>query len=419
MPASAPVLPSLPAISAVPGALSGIRVVDFTRVLAGPFGTQILGDLGADVIKIENPKGGDDTRAIRRQEALGGEAPMFLSLNRSKRSVAVDLTREEGRQVVLDLLATADILVENFTGRVMRRFGLDYASLKERFPRLIYCSVSGYGRTGSNADAAGYDAPVAAEAGLTAMNAFAGGSPVLGAIAYTDITTALNATIAILAALHARGHTGEGQHVDVAMFDSALANLSFQGAEYLATGREPPLYRPQLPGPRGLFATADGDIVITCSSDKMFRAFCLEVIERPDLLEDPRFAVLTERMRNGEPLLAELRGVLLQQPRSYWSERCKRAGIPCGPVRSAGEALMSAEATERGLVFGLPHAIAGTAPAIAQPFRLSETPCQYASPPMLGQHTHAVLSALPGYDDARIAALEASGAIATISHPTA
>jgi crotonobetainyl-CoA:carnitine CoA-transferase CaiB-like acyl-CoA transferase len=411
MPSDRPILSKRDTAPSGPTALDGIRVIDFTRVLAGPFATQILGDLGADIIKIENPRGGDDTRAVRRQDGLGAETPMFMALNRSKRSIAIDLTVAEGRAVVLDLIATADILVENFTGRVMRRFGLDYAKLKERFPRLIYCSISGYGRAGANADAAGYDSPVSAEAGVTALNAIAGGSPVLGGIPFTDITTALNATIAILAALHARARTGEGQHVDVALFDSALANLSYQGCEYLMTGHEPPLFPQQLPGPRGLFETADGSIVVTCSSDKMFRALCLDVLERPDLLEDARFAVLTERMRHGAALLTELRTIFASRARDDWSRRCKQAGIPCGPVRSVGEALTSREAMERELVFGLPHPVAGLAPAIAQPFRLSATPCRYETPPLLGEHTQAILSELPGYDAAYIAALVGSGAV--------
>jgi crotonobetainyl-CoA:carnitine CoA-transferase CaiB-like acyl-CoA transferase len=406
-----PELPEPPRRPTGPAPLDGVRVVDFTRVLAGPFGTQILGDLGADVIKIENPKAGDDTRSVRPEAVIGGETPMFLSLNRSKRSVALDLGAEEGRQVALDLIASADVLVENFSGKVMRRFGLDYPSLRERFPKLIYCSVSGYGRSGRNADAAGYDSPVSAETGVLAVNAYQGGTPVLGAIPYTDTTTALNAVIGILAALHSRSVSGWGQHVDVAMFDSALANLSFNGCEYLATGREPTLYTPQVAGPRGVFETADGGIVITCGNDKMFQALCLEVLDRPDWVADPRFATIPARMRNAEAFLAEIGAIFRTQPRAVWSERCKRAGIPCGPVRSAGEALLSQEAMDRELVFGLPHPIAGTAPVIAQPFRFSETPCRYEVPPLLGQHTREVLRALPGYDDARIDELASQSVI--------
>jgi crotonobetainyl-CoA:carnitine CoA-transferase CaiB-like acyl-CoA transferase len=404
-------LPGPPAANSSPAPLSGLRVIDFTRVLAGPFATQILGDLGAEIVKIENPEGGDDTRLIRRNPELGGETAFFMSLNRSKQSVTIDLKTEAGRAVVLDLIATADVLVENFTGAVMRRFGLDYASIAERFPKLIYCSISGYGRTGRNADAAGYDSPLSAEAGALALNAYAGGKPVLGGIPYTDISTALNAAVGILAAVQARHASGRGQHVDVAMFDSTLANLSYVAADYLTTGEETVLYERQHPGPRGQFDTSDGEITISCGKDKMFRALCEDVLGRPDWLQDTRFATLRERMRNGEAFLAALGAIFRTQSSAYWSEHCKRAGIPCGEVRTPGEALLSAEASERGLVFGLPHPTAGLAPAIAQPFRFSETPCQYGAPPVLGQHTRQVLQELLGYSEERMAELTASGAI--------
>ena len=407
--------PTLPeheeALPERPLALAGVRVVDFTRVLAGPFGTQILADLGAEVIKIENPGLGDDTRFSVREPSLGGESSFFLSLNRGKRSVAIDLKSDEGRQVALDLIAKADVLVENFSGAVMRRFQLDYPSLRERFPRLIYCSVSGYGRTGRNADAAGYDSPLSADGGVLKLNAYAGERPVLGGVPYTDISTALNATIGILAALHARSVHGLGQHVDVAMFDAALANLSFKGYEFLASGRDPALYDRQAATPRGHFDTADGGIVITAAGDKMFRALCLQVVNRPQWLEDPRFSTTAERMRHGEAFLEEIRAIFASEASAVWSERCKRAGIPCGAVRSPGEALLSEEAMERGLVFDIPHPTAGKVPVIAQPVRLSETPCRYLAPPLLGQHSREVLSDLLGYDDARIEQLAASGAI--------
>jgi crotonobetainyl-CoA:carnitine CoA-transferase CaiB-like acyl-CoA transferase len=406
-----PELPSLQQAVGTPP-LAGVRVIDFTRVLAGPFSTQILADLGAEVIKIENPGVGDDTRTIGVGAKLGGESAFFLSLNRGKQSVAVDLKSVAGRQVALDLIATADVLVENFTGAVMRRFELDYASLNERFPRLVYCSISGYGRSGRNADAAGYDSPVTAEAGVLSLNRYEGAEPVLGGIPYTDISTALNATIAILAALRARDRDGLGQHVDVAMFDAALANLSFRGCEFLASGREPARSERQGALPRGIFSTADGAIVITCAGDKMFRALCLHVVERPDWLDDVRFATMAERMRHGEAFLAEIGATFARQPSAVWSERCKAAKIPCGSIRTVGEALLSEESRERGLVFGLSHPTAGSVPAIAQPFRFSRTPCSYRTPPLLGEHTREALQALSGYGSDRLEALARDGAIA-------
>jgi crotonobetainyl-CoA:carnitine CoA-transferase CaiB-like acyl-CoA transferase len=415
MPPSAPDLPIRQDVPLKPGPLAGVRVIDFTRVLAGPFATQILGDFGAVVIKIENPHGGDDTRSIRPSPDLGGETAFFMSLNRSKQSVAIDLKSEAGREIALDLIAQSDVLVENFTGSVMRGFKLDYASLHDRFPRLIYCSISGYGRTGRNADAAGYDSPLSAEGGATALNANTGGQTVLGAIPYTDISTALNATIGILAALQARTSSGIGQHVDVAMFDSTLANLSFVGCEFLISGRETRLYDRRGAGPNGIFETADGEITITCGKEKMFRALCLEVVERPEWLEDPRYATIPERMRNGEAFLKEIVPVFKSHPGEYWSERCKRAGIPCGEIRNLRQALFSQEARDRGLVFGIPHPTAGVTPVIAQPVRFSETPCRYEVPPLLGQHTGEVLHKVLGYTVDRISELERGRAISLAS----
>jgi formyl-CoA transferase len=238
-----------------------------------------------------------------------------------------------------------------------------------------------------------------------------GGQTILGGLPYTDISTALNSTIGILAALHGRNATGHGQHVDVAMFDSTLANLSFMGADWLASGDEPALYDRQSAGPHGMFETADGEIMISCGKDKMFRAFATQVADRPEWLEDERFATIPVRMRNGAAFMAEVIPLFKSQPSEYWSRRCKAAGIPCGAVRSPGEALLSQEAKDRDLVFAVPHPTAGMAPVIAQPFAFSRTPCRYGTPPTLGQHTREVLGGLLGYSDERIAALAADGTI--------
>ena len=391
--------------------LHNVRIVDFTRFVAGPLATQILAELGAEVIKIEHPATGDEARLLDPQPSLGGETGFFLSVNRGKQSVGIDLKTEAGRQVVPDLFATADVVIENFTASVMRKFKLDYPSVRERFPKLIYCSVSAYGRTGSNAYAGGFDTPLSAAAGVLALNAYTDTQPALGSVTYTDITTALNATIAILAALQARTNYGKGQHVDIAMFDSALANLSFKGYEFLTTGREPVLNQRQRPQPHGLFDTADGGIIITCGNDKMFKALCTQVVDKPEWLDDERFTSTAQRFQNGEAFLEEIRPVLKSQPSAVWVTRCNKVGIPCGPVRTPGEALMSEEAAERGAVFDIPHPTAGRAPVVAQPFRFSETPCRYEASPVLSQHTRHILKSLLGYDDARIDALAASGAI--------
>jgi crotonobetainyl-CoA:carnitine CoA-transferase CaiB-like acyl-CoA transferase len=392
-------------------ALTGIRVIDFSRMLSGPFGTQILGDLGAEVIKVEDPGKGDDTRIAPANPALGGEGFMYLSINRNKKSVAIDLRSEEGRQVVLDLIGTADVLVENFTTKVMKRFGLDYASVRDRFPRLIYCSISGYGRTGSHADAAGFDSVVAAEAGVHWLNSLPDSKPVLGAVPYTDTTAGMNAAIGVLAALHARNATGRGQHVDIAMYDTALANLSYKGYEYLASGNDPALVQRQNPGPRGEFETADGSILITTHNDKAFGNLA-QACGHPEWIEDERFANFMARMQNGEALLELFRPVIASQTSAYWSEKFKAVAIPCGVVRSPGEALTCEYTNEMNLVYALPHPTAGTVPSIAHPYRLSETPGNApVAPPLLGEHTGKVLSDLLGYDEAKIAALAGSGSI--------
>lgn len=398
-----------------PAALDGIRVIDFTRVLAGPFATQILGDLGAEVIKVEMPGKGDDTRFTVPEPNFGGESTFFLSLNRNKQSIALDLNTPEGIAVALDLIATADVVAENFTSRVMRRYGLDYASLKERFPRLIYCSVSAYGRTGSLSEGAGYDSAITAEAGVASLNARPGEPPVASGLPYTDITTAMNATIATLAALQARQRHGIGQMVEAAMYDTAIANLSFKGYETLATGRNPALPPRQatVGVPRGEFDTENGAVWITCAGDKMFRQLMVQVFERPDLADDLRFRDRVGRDLHAEALLAEIKAMFAERSSEHWSGRCKSAGVPCGVLRTVDQALMSAETAERGMLCKVPHPTAGDVPIIQSPIRLWSTPTVAPSAaPLLGQHGAHILRDVLGYDDTRIAALVAAGAVA-------
>src|SRR5271170_2040167 len=323
-----------------PRALSGIRVVDFSRVLAGPYASQILGDFGAEIIKIEQTVTGDDTRFLVPHPKLGGESFFYLALNRNKRSIAIDLSTPEGREVALDLIANADVLLENFTTRVMKNFGLDYESLKERFPRLVYCSVSAYGRTGRLADAAGYDTAAFVESGVGALNAAPGEPPVTGGVPFIDITTALNATIGILTALRARDLHGRGQWVESALYDNAIADLSYKGYQFLASGEAPRAMgrKPKFGVPGGLFQCADGSLWFTCTGQKMYRAFCQKVIGRDDLIDDPRFVTPDDRNRNFELLYDLLAEILGQQSRSHWSDLMRSAGVPCGELRSVGEA---------------------------------------------------------------------------------
>jgi crotonobetainyl-CoA:carnitine CoA-transferase CaiB-like acyl-CoA transferase len=413
-----PERPNIPAYrpspSPQPKALADVRIVDFSRVLAGPFATQILGDLGAEVIKIEQIVSGDDTRSLLPEPNLGGESFFDLALNRNKRSISIDLRTEEGRKIALDLIATADVVLENFTTRVMQQFGLDYASLMDRFPQLIYCSVSAYGRTGRLANAAGYDSAICMETGVAAMNVMEGEEPVPSGVPFVDITTAMNATIGILAALHARKLHGKGQFIESAMYDTAIADLSYKGYQFLASGQSPASLgrKPKFGVPGGQFHCSDGMVWFTCTGQKMFRNFCDLVVERPDLFDDPRFDSVANRNANFEVLFDLLSGIFATQNRAFWSDRLKRAGIPCGEVRTVGEALMARETAERDMIAEIPHPTAGRIPMIKSPIKMSLTPAvDPTPPPLLGQNSREILRDLLGYDDERIDALSAQGVI--------
>jgi formyl-CoA transferase len=397
-----------------PKALADVRIVDFSRVLAGPFATQILGDLGAEIIKIEQTGTGDDTRTLLPAPNLGGESFFYLALNRNKRSIALDLRTEEGRQLALELIATADVVIENFTTRVMQQFGLDYPALKDRFPELIYCSVSAYGRTGRLANAGGYDSAISMETGVSALNALEGEQPVPGGVPFVDITTAMNATIGILAALHARQLHGKGQFIEAAMYDTAIADLSYKGYQFLASGESPVSLgrKPKFGVPGGQFDCSDGAVWFTCTGQKMFRNFCDKVIERPELFEDPRFESVERRNANFAELFDLLAEIFVTQDRAYWSDRLKRAAVPCGEVRSVGEALVARETAERDMVAEIPHPTAGRIPMIKSPIKMSFTPAvDPTPPPLLGQHSREILRELLGYSDERIDALQAQGVI--------
>jgi len=412
--AEKPELPAYRPHGPMPTALKGIRVADFTRVLAGPFGTQILADFGAEIVKIEQVGSGDDTRSLLPQPKLGGESFFYLSLNRNKRSIAIDLTKEEGRALALEIIAKSDVLVENFTTRVMQNFGLDYASLKERFPRLVYCSISAYGRTGRFANAGGYDSAIAIESGVASLNAVPGDAPLASGIPVIDITTAMNATIGILAALRARDLHGVGQFIDVTMYDTAIADLSYKGYQFLASGVNPIHLgrKPKFGVPGGEFECTDGTIWFTVTGNKMYRAFCTKVVEREDLIDDPRFQEVLERNKNSEILFDLLVPIFKTQPREFWRDRLRAAAIPCGMVRLIGEALMSRETADRDMIYEIAHPTAGKIPQIAQPIKMSHTPAvDPTPPPLLGQHSAEILREVLGYDDGKIAALKKAGAI--------
>lgn len=375
--------------------LEGIKVLDLSRILAGPWCTQTLADLGAEVWKIEAPGTGDDTRGWMPPE-LDGESTYFMCCNRSKKSVAVDLKTEEGQAAVRRLAEEADVLVENFRLGALERYGLGAEALAALNPRLIYCSISGYGRTGARAAEAGYDFVMQAESGLMSITGEPDGSPMKLGVAITDLVTGMNATQAILAALIARGRTGRGQHLDIALFDSAVAILANLGTGALNTGQDCTRFGNAHPTvvPYQLFDTADGTIALAVGNDSQFRECCTSVIGRPELAEDPRYRRNRDRAANRETLIPALAESFLTRTTRDWIDRLHAAGVPAGQVRSVAEVLNAPEVLDRGLVVEAPDERHGAVRLIRSPLRLSDTPVRApAAPPRLGEHTEEVLGA--------------------------
>jgi formyl-CoA transferase len=390
-------------------ALAGVRGVDFTHFIAGPMCTRFLADMGADVIKIENAAAGDDLR--RFEPSLGGESVPFLWANRNKRGMALDLSCDGARQVVRDLISTADILVENFSTGVMERFGLGYETVKGLNPKLIYCSVSAYGRDGELADRLGFDTVVQAETGFMSLNGFPDGPGLRTGPAVMDIATGLTATIAVLGALAARSRTGLGQRVETSLFDVGTLMLGFQALGHLATGKNPK--RVGNDGtdsmPTGTFATADGTLYLICPNDRTYGRLVRNVLNRPDLFDDPRFLTNRDRMQNRNELRAMLEEELAKDGSEAWAARMREEKVPVGVIRTVEEAFRSQEMMGRKVVSAIPHPTAGTIPDIAAPLRLGGTPIVNAvAAPTLGQHTREVLQML-GYDSEQIANWSAAG----------
>lgn len=396
-----------------PQALAGIKVVDFTHFIAGPFATMMLADMGADVIKIEAPGRGDDFRQYPPVHPGLAQGAPFLWSNRNKRSVALDLKTPQGMEVARELVATADVVVENFSTGVMERFGLDYESCRRRNPELIYCSVSAYGREGAFADRLGFDPIAQAESGFVSMNGYADRQGVRALSPVMDISTAMMASNAILGALVARERTGRGQAVEVALFDNAVLMTGYAALQHVFSGAEPQRHGNTSPDtcPSGVFEARDRSFYINCGNNKIFQRLMSQVIERPDVANDPAFATGRERTQRREELFALLGEAFAHQPWSHWQARMRAAGVPCGEVRSVGEAIRSPEARERRLVTRIPHPTVGWVPNMALPIRYSGTPiADPIAAPTVGQHTREVLRESLGYDEERLAALEDAGA---------
>ncbi len=404
-------------------ALSHIRVLDLSRVLAGPWAGQILADLGAEVIKIERPGVGDDTRHWGPpflKDAQGEntrEAAYYLSANRNKQSVTVDFTQPEGQQLVRELAAKADVVLENFKVGGLAAYGLDYASLKALNPQLIYCSITGFGQNGPYAKRAGYDFMIQGLGGLMSLTGRPegeeGAGPVKVGVALTDILTGLYSTVAVLAALNHRDQTGIGQHIDMALLDVQVACLANQAMNYLTTGVPPRRLGNAHPNivPYQDFPTADGDIILTVGNDSQFRKFC-EVAGFREWADDPRFSTNQARVAHRAELIPLIRQATVFKTTAQWVALLEEAGVPCGPINDLAQVFADPQVQARGLRVELSHPLAGTVPQVASPIRLSETPVQYRNaPPLLGEHTERVLGEMLGLSPERIAALREAGVV--------
>lgn len=405
------------------GPLKGIRVFDMTRILAGPTGTQVLADLGADVIKVERPGAGDDTRRWGPpfvQDADGNdttESAYYLAANRGKRSITLDITQPEGLALAKRLIGECDVLVENFkTGDLARR-GLDYEQVSKEFPRLVYCSITGFGQTGPYAKRAGYDLVVQAMGGIMAITGDADGEPAKVGVGVSDIMCGMYGMVAILAALRHRDATGKGQHIDMSLLDSQVAWLVNAATNYLVGGPEHIQGRMGTAHPNIVpyqsFPCSDGYFILAAANDGQFSRFCA-FAGVPELAEDPRFGAPSDRVRNREALIPLLREITVLKTRQEWVEGLADLAVPCAPVYTIDQVFEDPQVKHRGMAMELPHPLAGSGsvPVVASPIRMSETPVWYRNaPPTLGQHTEEVLREVLGMGESEINKLRENGIV--------
>ncbi len=395
------------------GPLKGLKVLDLTRVLAGPTCTQMLGDLGAEVIKVERPKAGDDTRGFAPPFWPGTqESAYFLGVNRNKLSVTLDIATPEGQAVVHRLLEHCDILVENFKVGALAKYGLGWEQLKARRPRLIYCSITGFGQTGPYAPRPGYDALIQAMGGVMSLTGEPGGAPQKVGVPVADLFAGLYGCIGILAAVNHRHATGEGQQVDIGMLDTHVAWLANQGMNFLATKENPPRLGNQHPNisPYQEYPTKDGYIILAIGNDPTFERFC-KSFGCAHLLEDARFQTNASRVQNRDLVTQTLTPVMRTRTTAEWVEALETKKIGCGPINTLKEVFADPHVQARGMLMTLPHASGATVEVIANPVKLSATPADYpVSPPVLGQHNDQVLKGLLGLSDAEVAAAQGNPA---------
>jgi formyl-CoA transferase len=405
------------------GPLSHLVVLDLSRVLAGPWCTQLLADLGAEVIKIEKPGSGDDTRhwgppfLKDTQGRDTGEAAYYLACNRGKKSVAVDFTQGEGQAIVRELARGADVVVENFKVGGLAKYGLDYASLAAVNPRLVYCSITGFGQTGPYAERAGYDFIIQGIGGFMSVTGerddLPGGGPQKAGIAISDLMTGMYACTAILAAVAHRERSGAGQYIDVSLLDAQVAMMAVMNMNYLVSGTPPGRAgnAHQNIVPYQVFACADGHLILAVGNDAQFARFC-EVAGRPEWARDPRFAVNAERVRRRDELVPMIEAVLRTRAQVNWLTSLEAVGVPCGPINRLDQVFADPQVLARGMRIDLPHPLSGTMPQVGNPLHFSATPVAYTqAPPLLGEHTAEVLAKRLGLSTQALADLAARGVV--------
>ncbi len=394
--------------------LEGIRVLDLSRVLAGPWATQILADLGAEVIKVERPGAGDDTRRwgppwLKDRDGVEtNEAAYYLAANRGKKSLTLDIAHPDGQEIARRLAAKCDVVLENFKVGDLKRYGLDYVALSAADPRLVYCSITGFGQDGPYAERPGYDFIIQGIGGLMSITGerddLPGGGPQKVGVAVSDLFTGLYASNAVIAALFHRERTGEGQYIDMALLDVQVAMLANMNTSYLASG-EPPVRlgnAHQSIVPYQVFHASDAFFVVAVGNDAQFARFCA-VVDAPHLATDAQYSTNPQRVKNRAALVAHIEGLVVMRPASHWLEKLEAADVPCGPIQDLAQVFSDKQVVHRGLEVRLPHQQAGEVRLVANPMRFSSTPITYAAPPpLLGEHTDLVLSGLLGLDSRQI-----------------
>jgi crotonobetainyl-CoA:carnitine CoA-transferase CaiB-like acyl-CoA transferase len=405
------------------GPLSQVRVLDLSRVLAGPWAGQNLADLGAEVIKVERPGAGDDSRAFGppwvkdRTGAPTKDSAYFTSANRGKKSITVNVAKAEGQALIRSLAAKCDVLIENYKHGDLARYGLGYEDLKAVNPRLVYCSVTGFGQTGPYRERPGYDFMIQGMGGMMSVtgepDGTPGGGPQRAGVPIADIITGMYASIAICAALASRAETGKGQHLDLALLDSQIALLAYQNTNYFSTGKPPGRIGNLHPNivPYQPFKASDGEVIVACGNDNLFRKFC-EAAGHPELAQDPRFATNGKRVENRVEMTRVIQEFFGRRSTAEWLERLEAAGVPNGPINDLAQVFEEPQVKARGVKIELEHQAAGKLPLVASPMRFSGTPLEYRlPPPLLGEHTDAVLKGILGKSDAEIARLRAEGVL--------